>query len=78
MSLEKKNDAVNENPDKLQVKGESKYEEEFLDDALVNAIMMVLSLQQMLIYEPSKRISAVNSLHHSYFKNVQVPNTSEM
>ena len=35
-------------------------------------------LQKMLIYEPSKRISALNSLSHPYFKSLRLPNTHNM
>lgn len=35
----------------------------------------VSCFQQMLAYEPSKRISAMNSLQHPYFKNVQLLTT---
>ena len=34
--------------------------------------------QRMLLYEPSKRISAMNSLNHAYFKNVQVPTLRDL
>lgn len=36
------------------------------------------SIQQMMIYEPSKRVSAMQSLNHPYFKNVQIPTITEL